>query len=92
MCGFILTAFFFLVNSNVLFTFGYKFESNGTMITQCFATIPSTQWMSIWNNVIFIFFILIFFYLFINYNKGSFIFIFIYSIYFIGNNQYISNN
>ena len=52
--GFSLLLFILLLNSNVLFTFGYQFESNATLNTQCFATIPSTYWMAVWNNVIFI--------------------------------------
>lgn len=49
--GSALNIFLYMVNSNVIFTFGYQFESNGTLITQCFSTIPSTKWMEIWNNV-----------------------------------------
>ena len=43
----------YLVNLNVLFTFGYQFTSNRTQITQCFTTttIPSTYWMTFWNKV-----------------------------------------
>jgi hypothetical protein len=52
--GFSLTLLIYLINSNVLFTYGYEFISNGTQITQCFYTIPSTYWMNIWPYVIFI--------------------------------------
>ena len=51
IAGLSLSGFIFVVNSNVLFTFGYQFKSNGTLVTQCFATIPSTQWMALWNDV-----------------------------------------
>lgn len=43
--------FYFAINVNVLFTFGHQFDLNGTTIIQCFATIPSTQWMNTWNTV-----------------------------------------
>ena len=49
--GFLLTLFIYLFNSNVLFTYGYEFVSNGTLITQCFTTIPSTYWMDVWSEV-----------------------------------------
>jgi hypothetical protein len=49
--GLILVMFIFLINSNILFTFGNQFESiNGTIITECFSSIP-TDWISIWSNV-----------------------------------------
>jgi hypothetical protein len=56
MCGFTLTLIVFLINSNVIFTFGYELETimNGTKLmktTQCFTTIPSTYWMTYWNHV-----------------------------------------
>ena len=51
VCGLILTLAIFLINSNVIFTFGYQFNVNGTEVTQCFTTIPSTYWMAAWNNV-----------------------------------------
>jgi hypothetical protein len=51
--GLSLTLLIYLINSNVLFTFGYEFVSNGTLITQCFSTIPSTYWMNVWSYVIF---------------------------------------
>ena len=38
-------------NTNVLFKFGHEFYRNETHMVQCFATIPSTQWMAIWNFV-----------------------------------------
>jgi len=50
--GLILTIVIYLINANVLFTFGYQFESNGTVITQCFTTILSTFMMATWNHVI----------------------------------------
>lgn len=53
--GFSIGIFIFFINSNVLFTFGYQFEINGTIITQCFATVPSTFWMNIWPIVSIIF-------------------------------------
>ena len=49
--GFILCLLIYSVNFNVIFTFGYQFASNGTQITQCFTTIPSTYWMALWNQV-----------------------------------------
>jgi hypothetical protein len=49
--GLCLVLLIFLINSNVLVTFGHQVESNGTILTQCFATIPSTYWMIVWNNV-----------------------------------------
>jgi len=49
--GLILVMFIFLINSNILFTFGNQFEPiNGTIITECFSSIP-TDWISIWSNV-----------------------------------------
>jgi hypothetical protein len=56
MCGFIIILIFFLINSNVIFTFGYELKTiiNGTILiktTQCFTTIPSTYWMTYWNHV-----------------------------------------
>jgi hypothetical protein len=53
MTGSSLCLLIYLVNLNVLFTFGYQFPLNGTQITQCFAstTIPSTYWMAFWNKV-----------------------------------------
>ncbi len=47
----ILALLIYFINSNVIFIYGYEFESNGTVITQCYTTIPSTIWMEIWNNV-----------------------------------------
>jgi hypothetical protein len=52
--GLITCFLIYSINANVLFTFGYQFVSNGTQVTQCFTTIPSTYWMAIWNQVQFI--------------------------------------
>ena len=49
--GFLLTIFFYLFNSNVIFTYGYEFMLNETKVTQCFTTIPSTYWMDVWSEV-----------------------------------------
>ena len=50
----------YAINSNVLFKFGYEFNGNGTDVVQCFTTIPSTQWMAIWNFVSYLNFCLFF--------------------------------
>jgi hypothetical protein len=50
IAGFILVLVIYLINSNVLFTFGSQNELNGTVITQCFS-IKSNDWISIWSNV-----------------------------------------
>jgi len=51
LSGLGLVMIIYLVNSNVLATFGHQYESNGTIYVQCFATIPSTYWMIVWNQV-----------------------------------------
>jgi hypothetical protein len=48
--GFILVLVIYLINSNVLFTFGSQNELNGTVITQCFSITPN-DWISIWSDV-----------------------------------------
>jgi hypothetical protein len=55
LSGFILVLIIYLINLNVLFTYGYEFknEINNETIVQCFTTpiIPSTYWMSIWSYI-----------------------------------------
>ena len=48
--GFILVLVIYLINSNVLFTFGSQNVVNGTVITQCFSITPN-DWISIWSDV-----------------------------------------
>ena len=52
LTGFLVTFVIFLLNFNVIFTYGYEFKLNGTMIVQCFASnVTATYWMTVWNQV-----------------------------------------
>ena len=57
LTGFLVSFIIFLINFNVIFTYGYEFKSNGVAIIQCYATtiIPATQFMAVWNQASFIF-------------------------------------
>ena len=79
--GLILVMFIFLINSNILFTFGKQFESiNGTIITECFSSIP-TDWISIWSNVSIKIDILTFFLILMYQFVDTSIFVFIHTFY-----------
>ena len=47
--GFILMLIIYLINGNVLITYGIEFDSNGTTVVWCFGT----DWMRTWNEVFF---------------------------------------
>ena len=51
--GLVLTIFIYLVNSNVIFTYGFVLVTNDTNLVECFTTetISSTRWMNDWNTV-----------------------------------------
>ena len=48
-----LIASLFVINLNILFTFGFDQVVNGSRIVQCYSTDldPSTKWMDIWGTV-----------------------------------------
>lgn len=54
LAGIFICAAIYLINLNVLFTFGrenYIKGSNETKYVQCYATDQETQWMDRWNKV-----------------------------------------
>ena len=53
--GIFLTLFIYLINSNVIFTYGFELITNDTSMVHCYAikNVSSTYWMNDWNSVIF---------------------------------------
>jgi hypothetical protein len=50
-----LTLFIYLLNSNVIFTYGFELITNNTRMIHCYTikNFTSTYWMNDWNSVIF---------------------------------------
>jgi len=51
--GFGVIGFFFLLNINILFTFGVEYTLNGTKVIGCIYTpyVPGSIWISYWRTV-----------------------------------------
>jgi hypothetical protein len=51
--GIALSLLIYLINLNVVFTYGFILTQNGSSTVQCYTTVSSTKWMNVWNSVYF---------------------------------------